>query len=126
VAAAIIFNPLNVMLANPGSEQYVNSRNAVAAADTVRDAIEGVGILGGQTERVVEEAQAVLDALPPAVDEAIIAALESAFERGLPVFLEWVEGAPGTVAVQVSEEAHRDDVRVRIAVVAPDGETFLT
>lgn len=113
------------MMADPGSEQYANSRAAVEAADTVRDAVEGVGILDAQTDPVAEEARAVLEALPPAVDQAIIAALESVFEREVSVVLEWVEGQRGTIEVHVSEEPHRNEVQVRIAVVAPDGATFL-
>ena len=67
----------------------------------------------------------MLDALPPAVDEAIIAAVESVFERQVAIVLEWVERADAPIEVRVSEESHRDGVRVRIEFVSPDGATFV-
>ena len=72
---------------------------------------------------MVVEARAVLDAIPVSLDESIIAALESAFERDVPALIEWVEG--DSLAVMISEEPHGDDVRVRIVFVSPDGSTFL-
>ena len=125
MAAAGMLPVLNRMLEDADLEAYADIEAAVEAADTVRDAVESIGILDALEADVAEEARAVLDAIPPAVDEAIIAALENAFERGVPVTLEWVEGDRGTIEVHVSEEPHRDGVRVRIAVVSPDGATFL-
>jgi hypothetical protein len=125
MAAVVILRELSDMLADPEGEAYANAQAAVEAADTVRDAVEAVGILEERTDEIVPEARAVLDAIPAAVDEAIIAALESAFERGVPVVLDWFEGERGTVEVHVSEERHRNGVRVRIVIVAPDGRTFL-
>ena len=116
---------LNRMLESADLEAYADVEAAVEDADSVRDAVEAIGILDALEADVAEEARAVLDAIPPAVDEAIIAALESAFERGVSVVLEWVEGNRGTIEVHVSEEPHRGGVRVRLAVVSPDGATFL-
>jgi hypothetical protein len=125
MSASLMLPGLNRMLEDSELEAYANVVSAVEAADTVRDAVEGVGILDTLEPDVVIEARAALDAIPPAVDEAIIAALENAFERGVPVVLEWVEGDGDTIEVGVSEERHLGGVRVRIALVSPDGAMFL-
>jgi len=125
MSASLMLPGLNRMLEDSALEGYATVEAAVEAADTVRDAVEGVGILDTLEPEVAVEARAVLDAIPPAVDEAIIAALENAFERGVPVVLEWVEADGESIEVGVSEERHRDEVRVRIAIVSPDGSTFL-
>jgi hypothetical protein len=116
---------LNRMLEDADLAAYADVEAAVESADTVRDAVEAIGILDALEADVADEARAVLDAIPPAVDEAIIAALENAFERGVSVILEWVEGERGTIEVHVSEEEYRGGVRVRLVVVSPDGATFL-
>ena len=105
MAAAGMLPVLNRMLEDADLEAYADIEAAVEAADTVRDAVESIGILDALEPDVAEEARAVLDAIPPAVDEAIIAALENAFERGAPVALEWVEGDRGMIEVHISEEA---------------------
>jgi hypothetical protein len=125
VAAAVVFSHLNEVLGDTTLEEYAQAQAAVEAADTVRDALEAFGAIDELTDREAAEARAVLDALPAAVDEAIIAAVENAFERQVPLVLEWVERADGPIEVRVSEEPHRDGVRVRIKFVSPDGATFV-
>ena len=125
MAAAGMLPGLNRMLEDADLEAYADIEAAVEDADTVRDAVESIGVLDTLDVDVAEEARAVLDAIPPAVDEAIIAALENAFERGVSVVLEWVEGDRGAIEVHISEEPHGNRVRVRIAVVSPDGATVL-
>src|SRR5579863_6784172 len=89
---------LNEILGDVTREEYANAQGVVEASDTVLDAVEAAGVLdrldsdGGRVE-----ARAVLGAIPPAVDEAIIAALESAFERQLPVEVVWVESEFETI-----------------------------
>ena len=125
MAAAGMLPVLNRMLEDADLEAYADIEAAVEAADTVRDAVESLGILDALEPDVAEEARAVLDAIPPAVDKAIIATLENALEHRHHVALEWVEGDHGMIEVHISEEATRDGIRVRIAVVSPDGATFL-
>lgn len=88
---AVILGPVNGMLADASSPDYANVQAVVARAETVTGAVEALGVLDTQTEEVVAEARAVLQALPAAVDEAVMAALENAFARGLPVVLAWVQ-----------------------------------
>jgi hypothetical protein len=120
-----MFPGLNDLLADAGHEDYANVQAAVEAAERVRDAVEAVGILETLEEDVAFEARAVLDAIPAAVDDVIIAALESAFERGATVFLDWLEDESRPIEVRISEEPHGDTVRVRIVFVSPNGRTFL-
>ena len=82
---------LNEILGDVSREEYANAQAVVEASDTVLDAVEATGVLDRlDSDEGRVEARAVLDAIPPAVDEAIIAALESAFERRLPVEIVWI------------------------------------
>jgi len=123
MAAAAMIPALNTMLGGRDRAAYERARSALADADSVQEALEAVGVLDDLDDDAAVEARALLDALPVSVDESIIAALESAFERDVPALIEWVEGE--SLAVMISEEPHGDDVRVRIAFVSPDGSTFL-
>jgi hypothetical protein len=125
MAAVVVLTNLGDMLADAGSDNYTRARTAVEGAETVRDAVEGVGILNEHPDAVVGEARAVLDAIPTAADAAIMAALENAFERGVPVVLEWLRDDSATIQVRVSEEPYGDNVRVRIDFVSPHGATFV-
>ena len=117
---------LNEMLGDVTREEYANAQAVVEASDTVRDAVEAAGVLDRlDSDEVRVEARAVLDAIPPAVDEAIIAALESAFERRLPVEMVWIPSEFETIEARVSEDPYDDARLVRIAFVCPDGATFI-
>jgi hypothetical protein len=126
VAMAVILGPVNGMLADASSPDYATVQAAVAAAENVTGAVEALGVLDAQSDEVLLEARAVFQALPAAVDEAIMAALENAFARGLPVVLAWVQDDSATIAVRVSEEPDADNgvVRVRLDFLAPPGDAF--
>ena len=111
---------LNEILEGGNQAAYAGARSALEAADTVRDAVEAVGVLDGLDADLVIEARAVLDAIPPSLDQAIIGALESAFEDGVAMFVEWVEGE--TMEVRIFEEP---DGRVHIVFISPIGSTFV-
>ena len=116
---------LNEILGDVTRDEYANAQAVVEAADTVRDAVEASGVLDRlDSDEGRVEARAVLDAIPPAFDEAIIAALESAFECRMPVEVRWVRSETEMIEVRISEEPYRDGRRVHIAFVSPPGETF--
>ncbi len=121
--AAVVLTPLNRMLSDPTSQDYQNAAAAVEAADTVHDAVIGTGVLGQFEADVVTEARAVFDAIPPAIDEVIMAALESAFERGVPVTLTWIEDLK--IAVRVWEQPRGGGVLVNILFMSPNGQAFV-
>jgi hypothetical protein len=111
---------LNAMLGGDNQAAYERAQSAVEGADTVREAVEAVGVLEELDTELVVEARAVLDAIPPSLDQAIIGALESAFEDGAAVFIDWERG--DTMEVRISEEP---DGRVRIVFVSPVGSTYV-
>ena len=116
---------LNDILRDASRDEYANAQSVVEAADTVQEAVESAGVLerlNSEDGRV--EARAVLAAIPPAVDAAIIAALESAFERRLPVEVRWLRTEVETIEARISEEPYRDGQLVRIVFVCRDGATF--
>ena len=108
------------MLGGDNQAAYERAQSAVEGADTVREAVEAVGVLEELDTELVVEARAVLDAIPPSLDQAIIGALESAFEDGAAVFIDWEQG--DTMEVRISEEP---DGRVRIVLVSPVGSTYV-
>ena len=117
---------LNEILGDVDREEYASAQSAVEAADTVRDAVEASGVLDRlDSDDGRAEARAVLDGIPPAVDEAIIAALESAFERWVPVEVAWLESKNELIEVRISEDPYGDGEGVRIVFVSPPGEWFL-
>jgi len=125
MAALRILQQFNPMLATAGTAEYATLQAAVEAADTLRDAVEAVGILDAVEEDLALETRAALDSIPAAAEEAVIAALESAFERNVPVYLEWVPVDSETIEVRVSEEPDGDGIRVRIGFASPNGRVFL-
>jgi hypothetical protein len=117
---------LNEILGDTDGDDYAAAQAAVEASDTVRDAVEVSGVLDRlRSDDGRAEARAVFELMPPALDEAIIAALENAFERRIPVEVEWIRSDDEVIEVRVSEEPHRDGQRVRIALVSPEGGWFL-
>lgn len=118
--AAIVFRDLNSMLADPSADAYRDAAAAVAAADSVSDALASSGVLELEDDpSIAIEASAVVRAIPPAVDEAIMGALESAFERAVPVSLGWTRGE--RISVSVSEQPSG----VSIEFTSPHGGTFV-
>jgi hypothetical protein len=117
---------LNQILGEVTGEEYSTARSVVEAADTLRDAVEASGVLDRlDSDAGRAEARAVLDGIPPALDEAIVSALESAFERQVPVEVAWLKSENELIEVRLSEGPHGDVERVRIVFVSPPGEWFL-
>ena len=121
--AAVVLFPLNQMMSDPSSQEYRNVVAAVEETATVHEAVVATGILGQFEAEVVTEARAVLDAIPPAIDEAIMAALGSAFGREVPVVLTWIEDPK--IAVRVWEQPQGGGVLVNILFMSPHGLTFV-
>ena len=66
--------------------------------------------------------RAVLDALPPALDGAILGALARGLGDGQPVVVDWEPG--DVLAVRIWEEPG-DVATLHVVVVSPDGATYL-
>lgn len=116
---------LNEVLGDATREEYANAQSVVEAADTVHAAVDSAGVLDRlSSDRGRVEARAVLAAIPPAVDEAIMAALENAFARRLPVEVSWLETDIETIEARISEEPYRNGRLLRITFVCRDGATF--
>ena len=116
----IMTTRINELLAGDDRAAYRNGQQAVSAAASVRDAVDRTAILNSFTPAEAAEARAVLDALPRAVDAAILAALRSAYARDAPGLFEWHEGA--FIELRTWEEPGG---RLRIVLVSPQGQTFV-
>ena len=86
----------------------------IAESATVREAAEDLGLLSVLSEQQAERMVEFLDAIPPALDAAVLAAARSAFARGVRVQLTWepaydfqvhlweaAEGSAGLVNINV-------------------------
>jgi hypothetical protein len=122
MAGAAIVRPLNAILSNNDPEAYGGALSAVQAASSVRHAVEAVGVLDGLENTEAAEARAVFDALPPALDGAILGALARGLGDGQPVVVDWEPG--DALAVRIWEEPG-DVATLHIVVVSPDGATYL-
>jgi hypothetical protein len=107
------------MLQDPTAQAYRNAAAALSRADTVQEAVRAVGVLDGFDPAVATEAEAVLGALPPGIDRTIMAALGSAFDRGVPMTLTWIEDSK--IAVRVWEHSSG----VNILFMSPNGQSFV-
>jgi len=119
--AAVIAAPLTAMMSDPTSQDYQTAVNAVNAAANVHDAVVRSGVLGPHPD-VVTETRAVLSALPPAIDQAIMVALKSAMARSLPVRVTWIEDAK--IAVRIWEQSQDGGDVLDIVFMSPHGSTF--
>jgi len=117
----VMTTKINEVLARDDLDAYRNGQQALLGAASVRDVIERTNILDGLTAEEAAEARAVLDALPPAIDAAILAALGTASARDAPGRFEWHEGA--FIELRVWEEPTGG--RVHIVLVSPQGQEFV-
>lgn len=114
---------LNDALGDPTSTDYERAQQSSAQAERIIDSVEDLGILNRlDSPSEIAEARAVLGAIPPAVDRAILGALRSAFERQAPVRVAWVQGEG--IEVQISEQSLDDVVGVHIVFRSPPGQTL--
>ena len=110
---------LNEVLGDTNAEAYGRAQAATSSASSVREAVEGMGILERLKDAEVAEAQAVMAALPRAVELAILGATSAGFERRVPIGIEWHRG--DAISVNVREEA----TEVHIVLTTPNGQDFL-
>lgn len=122
MAGAAIVSPLNTILSNNDPDAYGGAERAVRTASSVRHAVEAVGVLDGLQNEEAAEARAVFDALPLALDRAILGALATALGEGQPVVVAWEEG--DSLAVRIWEEPG-GRATLHVVIVSPDGATFL-
>lgn len=115
----VMMGHLNAALGGSNAEAYGRAQEVVVGASAVREAVEGLGILGRMTEAEVVEAEAVMRALPRAVELAILGAANAGFERHLPIGVEWQRGA------EISVRIREDRNEVRIILTTPNGQEFL-
>ncbi len=110
---------LNQVLGGSDTVAYERAQTALADASSVREAVEGAGVLERMTDEQVAEAQAVMAALPRGVEMAILGAVSAGFERRAPIGVEWQRGAE--ISVTIREE----DDTVRVVLTTPNGQDFL-
>ena len=114
---------LNEILGDLHGDDYEEALSVIDRFDTLHDVLDQGGVLdrlGSDASR--EEATGVLNAVPTAVDEAIMGAVKSAFARKVRVVTQW-EGYK-TIEVRISEEPSSDGPIIRIVFASPMGHIF--
>ncbi len=118
---------LNAVLSGNDQVAYDHAKSVVQGAPTVAAAVAASGVYapdpaaGASFSAQVDESKAVFGAIPHAVDQAILAALKSAFDRRASIRVSWVESF-GPMQVQVTENINHDKVVIHLS--CPSGETF--
>ena len=118
---------LNVILSGNDPSVYDHAKSVVESAPTVAAAVAESGVYapdpaaGASFSAQVAESRAVFGAIPPAVDQAILAALRSAFDRHAEIRVAWVESF-GPMQVHVTQNINHDKVVIHLS--CPSGETF--
>jgi hypothetical protein len=114
---------LNEILANLEGDDYAEALSVIEQVDTLLDAVERGGVLDRlSSDAMREEVTAVLNALPPAVDEALMGTVKRALARRVRVVTQW-EGYK-TIEVRISEEPRPDGPTIRIVFASPMGHIF--
>jgi hypothetical protein len=121
VAGIVWFPVLNQMFADYDGDGRMTARRAVDGATSVHDAIERANLYETLAEDMATEARAVIGALPPEVDRQIVSSLSDAFERDVPVTIEWQEHTEITVEVTSGDAPNE----VHIILRTPAGREFL-
>ncbi len=115
-------------LYDPFLPEYAAVKAAVDAAIagdlTVGAAVENAGLYQTLTTPQATEARAVFAAMPPSLNKAILAALSSAFARGLVIRVNWVEITQGLMHAHFEESADKKTLLVQLWT--RDGTTYLT
>ena len=105
-------------LGNNAHENYAEAKRIVAAAGSLREAVENGNFLDGLQDDHQAEARAVLDALPADVDAAFMASLRTALDGNKKIAFKWEEG-------EFAHEARtHTDGTVQLVLQCPNGETF--
>lgn len=96
---------------------------AVEGAESVADVIEALQFFDEMDAAKTTEANAVLAAIPAAIDLALLGALKSALGRNVPVTFSWEEENVIGVRITESTEGAGD---VHITLITPHGTTFVS
>jgi hypothetical protein len=119
-----LFRPCNEIHADPFSDAYEEARRAVTEATSCLQAVELLRVLEHESNEVRQEADAVFDALPPDVNEGVLAALRNGFDRKIPMELWW-EDTRDPSDLTITYSVADAGVRLRISFWAPNGRHFV-
>jgi hypothetical protein len=93
MAGSFLLEPLNLMFNPASAADYAAARAVVANAASCRDAIDGLRAAPGPVHdarpEVFDAGRDVVEALPRALSEALLAAVRSGLARGVVVELHW-------------------------------------
>lgn len=124
MAMAVILKPLNAMLADPTGPDYAHAHAVVTQAASCQEAVNQLGVLNGQSPKVVQEADAVFAAMPAQVDQAILDKLRTGFGRQARMALHWEEDASEGVPTVAHRFVEEEGGWLHVHVSAPNGQKF--
>lgn len=119
-AATNFITKANYTVGGSAPEAQAQALQAVEAAASVADVIAALEFFEDMEDAIATEANAVLAAIPAAVDQALLGTLKSALGRNLPVTFSWQE--ENVMGVRITEGAGE----VHITLITPHGTTFVS
>lgn len=105
----------NELLGNRSLLPDVSQR--LAGATTLPAAVDALDLLDAVDEQYHDEARLALEAVPAAVEQALLGAVVNAASRGIPVIIQWKPGSH--VELQVWEAVADDLGHVGILLISP-------
>jgi hypothetical protein len=113
----------NYTVGGSAPEAQAQALQAVEAASSVADVIAALQFFDDMEDAIATEANAVLAAIPGAIDQALLGALRSALGRNLPVSFSWQE--EDVIGVRITESTDGGG-EVSITLITPHGTTFVS
>jgi hypothetical protein len=121
-AATPSIQKANRILSGSDPDALSSALEAVTGAESILEAIDNLQFLDDIGDAaLIDEARAVLSALPESVDQAFLAAIENGLERGVLVTLAW--SPADEIGIRISETTDGDG-EINIVLSTPHGTTF--
>src|SRR5580658_6917780 len=99
------------------------ARESIEAATSVADLIEALQFFDQMEDAKATEANAVLAAIPEAIDHALLGALKSALGRSVSLTFSWQQ--EDVIGVRITESTVGEG-EVQITLLTPHGTTFVS
>jgi hypothetical protein len=103
MAGSFLLEPLNLAFNPANAEDYAVAQAVVANAASCPDAVDGLraapGPVHDASPEVFDAGRAVVEALPPALSAALLAAVRSGLELGVLVELHWDQAAAKALGI---------------------------
>ena len=117
VAAIAFTTRSNELLSGNDPAQQARALQAVSGAASIQEVVDRLNFYDGWDRPEVDEATTILAQFPRSVDRGLLAVLQSALERGIPVNMEWEQSE--LIGFLVNETDNGDLVNIVLNTPIP-------